>query len=503
MKTFVLAWCCFIVLKAGSGQTADSLFSKPDARLISSELPLIIINTNGQVIRDGSRITAGMGIIYNGEGKLNFITDPFNNYNGKIKIETRGSSSHRFPKKSYSFDTRDTADNETDITLLGLPPENDWVLYAPYDDKSLMRDVIAYKIARDMGRYAPRTIFAELILNSDYQGIYVLEEKIKCSPHRVDIAKITPADTAGDALTGGYILKIDRADDDKASREAKTKTLLRIMGTMTKSKLLGIKRKEPVTVKKKPQERRKHYIVSPYLPKEAVWQRIEFRYSHPDPENLTPQQIQYMQNFMYEAESSLIRSDFTNPDSGCRKYFDTASMIDFFIASEVTRNVDAYRLSTYFYKDRDSRGGKINMGPLWDFNISMGNANYCEGDLSEGWAYRFNSYCGSNAHLVPFWWERLLEDSMFKNELKCRWKYLRQSTLSTASLVGAVDSVAALVDNAQQRNFKRWQILGTYVWPNKYIFSTYKEETDFLKQWLTERLKWLDQNMPGNCNEKF
>src|SRR6185436_10125223 len=160
-------------------------------------------------------------------------------------------------------------------------------------------------------------------------------------------------------------------------------------------------------------------------------------------------------NFMYEAESSLIRSDFTNPDSGCRKYFDTASMIDFFIASEVTRNVDAYRLSTYFYKDRDSRGGKINMGPLWDFNISMGNANYCEGDLSEGWAYRFNSYCGSNAHLVPFWWERLLEDSMFKNELKCRWKYLRQSTLSTASLVGAVDSVAALVDNAQQRNFKR------------------------------------------------
>jgi hypothetical protein len=501
MKDTVLTCLSFIIIKTCNGQTADSLFSKADAPFMASELPLININTHDQVIRDGSRITAGMGIIFNGDGKLNLITDPFNNYNGKIKIETRGSSSHRFPKKSYNFETRDTADNKTNVTLLGLPAENDWVLYAPYDDKSLMRDVMAYKIARDMGRYAPRTVFAELNLNGDYQGIYILEEKIKCSPHRVDITKITPADTTGDALTGGYILKIDRAGNDRDFLERKIKKPLRIMGSIIRSKLLGIKRKEPVTIKGRPETSGKKYIISQYAPKESVWQRIEFSYNHPDPEDLTTQQSQYIQNFMYKAESSLVSSDFTHPDSGYRKYFDAASMIDFFIANEVARNVDAYRLSAYFYKNRDSEGSKLIMGPLWDFNISMGNANYCNGELPEGWAYRFNSYCGSHAWLVPFWWERLMEDSIFKNELKCRWKFLRQSTLSTASLMGTVDSVAVLLNNAKQRNFQRWQILGKYIWPNKYIFSSYKEETDFLKQWLTERLKWLDQNMPGNCND--
>lgn len=426
--------------------------------LISSNLPIISINTLGQMIPDDPRIVVQMGIIDNGTGMINHVTDPFNNYNGLVNIEVRGSSSQNFPKLSYSFETQDTSNAELDVSLLGLPAESDWVLYAPYNDKSLMRDALAYKMARDMARYATRTVYAELLLNGDYQGIYVLEEKIKRDANRVDIAKLTPADTTGDDLTGGYIIKIDKATAGGG------------------------------------------YWTSAYPPYTGAWQTIEFRYHYPDSEDMMPQQKAYIQNFMYEMETALKDTNFTDPDSGYRHYLDPASFIDYFIVNEVTLNVDAYRLSTYFYKDKDSNGGLLKMGPIWDYNISMGNANYCQGILTFLWSYQFNSYCGSDDWQVPFWWERLLQDSLFANELKCRWLSLRQSTLNTSYLLNYIDSVAMALDESKERNFQRWPILGVYVWPNYYYFNTYQEEVDWLKTWLTDRLNWLDQNMPGNCN---
>ncbi len=436
----------------------DSLppwFSPP---LISSDLPIISINTNGQQIVDDPRIVAEMGIIYNGPGIRNNITDSFNNYNGLINIEIRGSSSQSFPKKSFSLETQDTADNAIDVSLLGQPSENDWVLYAPYDDKTLMRDQLMYRIGRDMGRYASRTVYAELLINGEYEGIYVLEEKIKRDANRVHIAKLTPADTVGDDLTGGYILKIDK-------------------GTAG-----GL------------------YWSSSYPPYPGAWQTIDFRYHDPDGVDLMPQQIAYIQNYMYEAETSLADSNFTDPDSGYRKYIDPASFIDFFIANEVSRNVDGYRLSTYFYKDKDSNGGKLKMGPLWDFNIALGNANYCQGGYSTGWAWQFNTFCSGDSWQVPFWWDRLLQDSLFANDLQCRWQYLRQNVLSTSYIFNFIDSVALLVNESQQRNFQRWPILGVYIWPNNIVFNTYAEEVNYLKTWLTDRLNWMDANIPGTCS---
>ena len=158
----------------------------------SSNLPIVVINTHGQQIPDDYKIIADMGIIYNGEGVRNNLTDPFNNYNGKIGIEIRGSSSQMFPKKQYAVETKDANGNDLDVSLLGFPPEEDWILYAPYNDKSLIRDVLVYKLANDMGRYASRSKFCELVLNGEYMGIYVLFEKIKRDANRVNIKKMEP-----------------------------------------------------------------------------------------------------------------------------------------------------------------------------------------------------------------------------------------------------------------------------------------------------------------------
>ncbi len=158
----------------------------------SSNLPIVIINTNGFAIADEPKITADMGIIHNGVGVRNNLIDPQNNYNGKIGIEVRGSSSQMFPKKQYSIELRDGLGAGVAASLLGMPVEEDWVLFAPYNDKSLMRDVLAYKLARDMGRYAPRTRYCEVVLNGDYLGIYILMEKVKRDKNRVDIANLAP-----------------------------------------------------------------------------------------------------------------------------------------------------------------------------------------------------------------------------------------------------------------------------------------------------------------------
>ena len=171
---------------------------------VQSNLPIIIINTDNQTILDDPRVVCDMGII-NNPHITNNSTDDYNEYDGKISIELRGSTSQSFPKKSYSFETQNVKGENNNISLLGLPEENDWILYAPYSDKTMLRNVLSYSLSEKMGNYAPRTRFCELIINNEYQGVYVLTEKIKRDKNRVNIKEIEEAD-----ITGGYIIKIDR-----------------------------------------------------------------------------------------------------------------------------------------------------------------------------------------------------------------------------------------------------------------------------------------------------
>ena len=176
----------------------------------ASHLPIVLIDTEGREIVNDPKIEARMRIVDNGPGATNRVTDPPNAYDGFIGIEIRGSSTQMFPKKQYGVETRDAEGDNLSVTLLGLPKENDWILYAPYTDKSLVRNVLAYTLARRLGRYATRLKWCELVLNGQYAGVYLLFEKIKQDKNRVAITGLDPEDTSGDAVTGGYIVKIDK-----------------------------------------------------------------------------------------------------------------------------------------------------------------------------------------------------------------------------------------------------------------------------------------------------
>lgn len=446
-------WTRFVVL---AGVAVAMNFSGY-TQTLSSNLPIVVINTAGATILDDPKIVADMGIIDNGPGQRNSVTDTYNNYSGKIGIEIRGSSSQSFPKKQYSIELRDATGEGVSAPLLGLPPEEDWVLFAPYNDKTLMRDVLAYKIGRDLNRYAPRTRFCELVLNGNYEGIYVLIEKIKRDNNRVDINKLNPDENSGNDLTGGYIIKIDKETGSGN-------------GGWTSS-----------------------YVP----PNRSGNQTIYFQYDYPKAEDISTEQKNYIRQFMLNFETALTGAGFTDPVNGYTRYADADSFIDFFIVNEVSKNVDGYRLSTFMHKQRDSDGGKLIMGPVWDFNLGFGNADYCTSGNPEGWVTGFNSICPQDYWLIPFWWGRLYQDPAYRSKLAARWAEVRSNQLQTSRLHTYIDSVySVLHSEATFRNFQRWPVIGLYVWPNFFVGSSYTEEVNWLKTWITNRMNWLDANMP-------
>jgi hypothetical protein len=166
------------------------------------------------------------------------------------------------------------------------------------------------------------------------------------------------------------------------------------------------------------------------------------------------------------------------------------------LVNEIGKNVDGYRISTFYHKHHVSDGGLMVAGPLWDFNLAWGNANYCQGELTSGWEIDFNSVCGNGN---PFHWNRLVQDPDYTHALNCRWQELRMTTLHEDTLMNYIDNMHDYLSGAADRNFNKWQTLGSYVWPNNFIGNTYLEEIQYLKTWTSARLAWMDANMYGDC----
>ncbi len=449
MKKIILIICLIL--------TKQILLSQ-SVNFTSSNLPIVVINTFGQEIPDAYKISARMGVIYNGEGFRNYLTDPFNHYDGFIGIEVRGSSSQMFPKKSYAVELRDSSGNDISFPLLGMPAEADWVFFDPYNDKTLIRDVLAYELAREQNRYASRAKFFELVINGDYKGVYVLLERIKRDANRVNIKKLNPTDTSGDAVTGGYIIKVD--------------------------KLAG-------------EENDGWYSEFRPFPQRST--RIFYQYHYPKPTEIVQAQKNYIKAFIYSFESAMFGPYFADSMLGYPKYIDVNSFVDYILVNELVKNIDAYRLSTFFYKDRDSRNPRMFAGPVWDFNLAFGNCDYYQAYNSSGWYLEHVSDYANipdwESYFIPFWWKKIFNDLKFRDRFRLRWTELRNTVWTMDRINSTIDSLVTLLEESRVRNFQRWPVIGQYVWPNYYVGQTYEDEVNYLKNWLLGRILWMDSQL--------
>ena len=428
----------------------DNLFCEDCIKSFDFEITTLGVGPEGEIV-DEPKVPAALTI-----KRLDSTL-----YEGIIGIEIRGESSQFFDKKSYGFETWDSQYNDLDVALIGFPEEEDWILYGPFSDKSLIRNKLIYELSNRMGRYTTKTEFVELTINYEYKGLYIFMEKLKRDKNRIDISKLENADIDEELISGGYIIKIDKSDMEDGSYTDYN-------SFQSQFDVFGNENGDI---------------------------RINFNYEYPKPGEIHANQKNYIKNYFYEFESSLASNNFKDPVNGFRKYIDEDSFIDFFILNELSNNVDGYRLSTYLQKDRNE---KLVIGPIWDFNLSFGNADYCGGERYDVWCFKFNERCLGDYWNVPFWWNRLLEDEKFVDKLKNRWNQLRSNTLSDNNILTLIEEQYSFLNNETDiinRNFNKWKIFGIYIWPNSFIGNNYYEEIDFLKNWIKERTKWLDESI--------
>jgi hypothetical protein len=290
--------------------------------------PLVIIETDEYGIPYRNvRVKALMGIIDNGEDEYNTPSDSCNVFYGPVDIEVRGQSSAEFPKRSYRFELKDEYDGDSNVTLLGMPANDDWILFGPFHDKAQFRNKMMFDLGRKLGHYQPRSEFCEVILNGEFIGLYAITETIKRGDDRVDIARLRVTEISGIDVTGGYILKYDKPNG--------------------------------------------------------------FQIDYPKPHDLQPEQNDYIIDYMKKYNAMVFTDDFWDSAKGFRRYVDEVSLVDYMIMTEFCKNGDGYVVSTYFSKDRADRDDRLHFGPLWDHDLVFGNTIFQEGNLTDGWQFEY------------------------------------------------------------------------------------------------------------------
>ncbi len=433
-RTFISA---LLVLLTGIQAAAQSF--------TSSNLPIVIINTDGNAaIVDDPRVKAAMKIIYRGEGERNYMADQntpgYLNYNGKIDIEVRGSSSQYSQKKQYGFSTK-LADGVTNnnISLLGMPAENDWILNSMVFDSALIRDYLCFNLSRRIGEYASRTAYCEVVINGEYRGLYLLEEKIKADNNRVDVFKITINDNFIPEVSGGYIIKADKTTGG-----------------------------DPVAWR---------------MNAWNGWQ-VDFIHEFPDPETVTELQTNYIHHQFNLLASAALSSDYSLA-TGVPSVIDIPSFIDYMIISELSSNADSYQFSTYFHKDRN---GRLRAGPVWDSDLTFGNDLFIW-YFDRSWTNIWQFSNGDNEG--PRFWRDLYTDTKFRCYLSKRWNGLIQSgqPLNIVSIKNFIDSTVATISEAVVRENTKWNNV-----------KDHQKRIAQIKSWLDLRIPWITDNL-GSWSE--
>lgn len=455
--------------------TIDDFYPPTNSREVKIEetnLPIVFINTLGSVIQRDDRITARMKIIDNGIGSLNHgdtIAYPLQtvDYDGYIGIKYRGNTSfEKSDKKPYGFKTLEQTLEEggkkQKVSLLGMGKDNDWVLIAPFADKSMIRDVLTFELARPYFAYTPHTRFCEVILNGVYYGVYILSERPGKGKHRLNLND--PGEDEGD-LTGDFHVEIDRNDEEI-------------------------------------------YYTSPYPPKNLFGlddssRKIFYQYDSPDPDDLKEMPEEVRNNIdaaINDMESCFKQSNYADPDEGYSRYINPTSFVDYFLTTEFTLNIDGYRLSTHLYKYSETRA--LNEGldhrwqtTLWDYNIAYGNDSFY-GDRVDIWQYNYNKWGIASEHHIPFWWEKLLADPAFNQAICRRWTEYRMGGYTEDHIISVIDELAdeLTMYGAANRNEQAWGTYGQRIWPSYTTIENFEEEITHLKTWIRSRLMFLDKN---------
>lgn len=437
-KIYTVFFALFVVLQLSAQVFTDS------------NLPIVIINTDidpntglPTEIVDEPKVPATMKVIFHTDGTRNFVSDQDNpdflNYDGRIGIEFRGSSSQSLPKKPYSVETRLADDiTKNNVSILGMPKENDWVLNSLAFDKSLVRDYLSYDLARGMGDYAARGIYCEVMVNGEYKGLYIFMEKLKGDSNRINVEDIEVDDNELPELTGGYITKCDKVNAGE---------------TVAWS-----------------------YSTATGVP-------ANFLHEQPKQEDVTPQQTSYIKSVFDNLKNTAFNQN-SSIANGFPSVIDIPSFVDFMLLSELASNVDSYQYSTYFHKDR---GGKLRAGPVWDFNLTYGNDFGTIGRSgTEVWQFDNDDNVG------PAFWKNLFDNPEFKCYLSKRWQDLTETgqTLDYNALIAEIDLLGNLLSEAKVREQQRWGTL-----------DGYEIEITNLKSWLQDRYTFLNTNLivASNC----
>lgn len=443
-----------------TGETVDSVDSHTSEPLVVDEtvpdyptewehLPVLRIETYGS-IGDGDKVEGWMELIRDHDGTLEDLDGAPLAWEGNIGIEIHGASSASEPKHAYRLELRDDAGEDQDYPLLGLGSDSDYVMHASYGDKTYLRNAFAYRVARllaeDTGEWHPRTAYAEVFLNDRYVGIYSLTERIKRDADRLDLGEPASSAAKGD-ITGGYIFKVDYDRGDYFTTAA---------GTL-------------------------------------------LEYTDPRRDEVSEEQHAYVLGFLDEFETMMASDDYADETTGYPAWIDVDAWVDFILVNELAHNIDAYRLSTYHYKERDEVGGLFHAGPVWDFDRAFGNVNYCWCYEIDGWVIDDLVACGVE-YQFPFWWDRLLTEEGFQDRLACRWKELREGKLTDLAMIEMMEQMAAEVAEAEPRDHELWGTIGVNVGYNYFVGETWDEELDYLREWTLQRAAWMDDNIWGSCD---
>jgi hypothetical protein len=424
--------------------TPPDWFVAPDVPVTvnfeSSNLPIVIIVTDqGQEIPNEPKIDATMKIIYRGEGVRNYLSDASDastlDYDGAIKIEYRGSSSSLLDKKQYAFTPYDELGAKNNVSLLDMPKENDWILNGLAYDDSYMRDFISYKLSNFTGNYASRGRYCEVVLNGDFRGIYVLQEKLKADNNRIDINKIKETDLTFPKLTGGYVTKTDKTEGSDF----------------------------------------------------AAWSmdnyggyQSNFIHEHPKPTTVQSEQHEYIKNEFEVLQEKIATPSNSSISNGYPSTIDIPSFIDFMILNELASNADGYEFSTFFHKDRN---GKLRAGPIWDFNLTFGNDLFFWGlDRSHTDIWQFDD----DGNEGPKFWKDLFDDAVFKCYLTKRWQELTAlgMPLNSIEIFAFIDVTTTLISEAVERQETMSGITGEFV-----------DQISEMKTFISDRIEWISSQL--------